>query len=151
MKFESKDLEAEVPTLKEFLTNAPSEKIAFKPSIVKSIWGPSAKGYVTIICESFKVFVHKNSVCGEWIQENLTRFMDDEVCLFMKADSLDGRSFEVLEIEGSKTIWDFPKNNGKGIVALGSTPSPKKNCKKSSGAVAPQKAQEGASSLSNDR
>ena len=151
MKFIDRDLEFELPTIAEFLANAPTNKIAFKPTQLQAVWGPSPKGYLTLMCESYKIFVHRNSACGQWFLENLGRIADDELTIFIQADSLDGRSFEVLEVEGSKSVWDLPAGHKPGLILVSTTPSKKKNLKSSSGAGGVSKAQEGASSLSNDR
>ena len=151
MKFESKDLDFEVPTLVDFVVNAPSEKIAFKSSFVKAIWGPSQKGYMTIVCESFKLFVHKNSACGEWFLENLPRFEEFSIALAVKATSFTGRDFEVEEIVGTSVTWELAGGKGPGLIATKPSPSKKKSSRKTSTAGALSEPREGASSLSNDR
>lgn len=125
MRFEKQDLEFELPSIKEFLTNCPSEQIRMSPTLMKGIFGPSPKGYITLVTERYKVFVHRNSVAGKWILEQLGRIQEDSICLFLQPTSPDGRGFEIFEEPGTMVRWEISPS-ASGLVMSSPTPSSKK-------------------------
>lgn len=112
MKFEESDLRYELPSIKEFLANTPHSKLAMSPTLVKAIYGPSSKGFFSVVTERYVVFVHRDSVCGRWISENLTRFIDDEKCLYIKPCNPKGTSFEVVEATSARVTWESLSTGG---------------------------------------
>lgn len=115
MKFESRDLEYQVPTIKEYLANCPNEHLRARSNLIKIIWLPSPKGFLTLEGEIYKLFIHRNSNFGTWVLENLDRIVQNSRALCIKCLSDEGRDFELFELENTVAKWTPIADPAKGL------------------------------------